>query len=333
MKTRYLLSTSLVAASLLAAQPASAEFSFGLGVFGGPVSVSTATDSDGNTAVNVDVDVLAHSREARRDERRDDHDSHIQVDDGHGGWKPYVRPDRGRSSASTDFDGKHIESHDNGNGTRTVTTTDSNGNSHSEDRPNEYPKGSIMIDDGNGGWKPYEKPAKSNVRGSTDYDGKHIEVIDNGNGTHTINTTDSNGKTTSETHPNAYPQGSIMVDDGNGGWKPYVKPPKSNVIGSTDFDGKHVEVIDNGNDTHTVNTTDSNGNTTSETHPVEYPKGTIMVDDGKSGWKPYVKPPKSKVIGSTDFDGKHIEVADNGDGTHTVNTTDENGHTTSETHR
>jgi hypothetical protein len=126
------------------------------------------------------------------------------------------------------------------------------------------------------------------------------------------------------------PRPGISVDDGKGGWKPYVPPAKSNVIGSSTYGGKTTTVTKNPDGSHTVSVTDENGRTSSTVHGPSLPG--ISVDDGKGGWKPYVPPAKSNVIGSTTFDGKTTTVTLNPDGSHTVSVTDENGNTTSTLH-
>ncbi|HZQ39397.1 MAG TPA: hypothetical protein VFA87_01340 [Rhizomicrobium sp.] len=213
--------------------------------------------------------------------------------------------------------------------------------------------GTIQIDDGHGGWMDYHRPARSDVMGSSIYRGRETVVTRNADGSHTVNATE-NGMTTSEVHREA-PRGTIQVDDGNGGWKPYVAPPKSNVLGSSTYEGVTKVVtkddikplpkgisVDDGKGgwkpyvappkSNVLGSSTYNGVTTVMTKDdiKPLPKG-ISVDDGKGGWKPYVAPPKSKLIGSTTFDGKTTTVTDNGDGTHTVTTT-ENGMTSSETH-
>lgn len=194
----------------------------------------------------------------------------------------------------------------NGEGSRMVFRFGTGGmrmNSYQRPMP-----GTIQVDDGHGGWMDYQRPARNHIMGSSIYGGRETVVTRNADGSHTVNVT-QNGMTTSEVHHEA-PRGTIQVDDGNGGWKPYVAPPKSNVLGSSTYEGV-AKVV-----------------TKDDIKPL--PKG-ISVDDGKGGWKPYVAPAKSKLIGSTTFDGRTTTVTDNGDGTHTVTTT-ENGMTSSETH-
>src|SRR5450755_1913399 len=67
---------------------------------------------------------------------------------------------------------------------------------------------------------------------------------------------------------------TISVDDGNGGWKPYVPPakPPAGPTGISVDDGK--------------------GGWKPHVPPAKPPAGPtgISVDDGKGGWKPYVPP-------------------------------------------
>jgi ribosomal protein L21E len=99
------------------------------------------------------------------------------------------------------------------------------------------------------------------VMGSSNYGGKTTVVTKNNDGTHTVSVTDANGKTTS-TVKGKMPAG-ISVDDGNGGFKPYVPPAKSPVIGSSTYEGKTTVVAKNSDGTHTVSVTDANGKTIS----------------------------------------------------------------------
>mgnify|MGYP002739160846 CR=1 FL=1 len=152
------------------------------------------------------------------------------------------------------------------------------------------------------------------------------EVVDNGDGTHTITITDlGTGSVT-----------TTIVKDGKDG--------KDGATGATGADGKNAEadVKDNGDGTHTVTIKDGNGNTTTTivkdgknaeadvkdngdgTHTVTIKDGngnttTAIIKDGATGAK-----------GDTGADGKNAEadVKDNGDGTHTVTIKDGNGNTT-----
>jgi hypothetical protein len=54
------------------------------------------------------------------------------------------------------------------------------------------------------------------------------------------------------------------VPDGNGGEKLYTPPPRSNVLGSTTYEGVTTTVTDNGDGTHTVTKIYANGLQTSQ---------------------------------------------------------------------
>ena len=133
------------------------------------------------------------------------------------------------------------------------------------------------------------------AKGDKGEDGTSItgEVVDNGNGTHTITITDlGTGSVT-----------TTIVKDGKNG-----KDGATGATGATGAagkDGKNAEakVVDNNNGTHTVTIVDGNGQTTS----------TIVKD------------------GATGANGKNAEakVVDNNNGTHTVTIVDGNGQTTS----
>ena len=121
-------------------------------------------------------------------------------------------------------------------------------------------------------------------------DGKNAEasVVDNGNGTHTVTIKDGNGNTTT----------TILKDGATGAKGDTGAAGAKGDTGATGADGKNAEadVKDNGDGTHTVTIKDGNGNTT-----------TTIVKDGKNA---------------------EADVKDNGDGTHTVTIKDGNGNTT-----
>ena len=54
------------------------------------------------------------------------------------------------------------------------------------------------------------------------------------------------------------------MPDGNGGEKLYTPAPRSNVLGSTTYEGVTTTVTDNGNGTHTVTKIYPNGLQTSQ---------------------------------------------------------------------
>ena len=80
----------------------------------------------------------------------------------------------------------------------------------------------ISVDNGRGGWKPYEAPAKpvGNANGIS---------VDNGRG--------GWKPYNAPTKPVGNAHG-ISVDDGNGGFKPYIAPPKPPIGGSSTYGGK-----------------------------------------------------------------------------------------------
>ena len=119
------------------------------------------------------------------------------------------------------------------------------------------------------------------------------EVVNNGDGTHTITVTnESDGSVT-----------TTIVKDGKNG-----KDGATGATGAAGKDGKNAEatVVNNNNGTHTVTIVDGNGQTTS-----------TVVKDGATG--------------AAGKDGKNAEakVVDNNNGTHTVTIVDGNGQTTS----
>jgi hypothetical protein len=101
--------------------------------------------------------------------------------------------------------------------------------------------------------------------GSSSFGGRTTTVFRNGDGNHTVSITE-NGMTRTELHgPMA---AGISVDDGNGGWKPYVPPAKSKLIGSSTYGGKTTTVTRNDDGTHTVTVVDGEGKSSSEVHPL-----------------------------------------------------------------
>lgn len=117
-------------------------------------------------------------------------------------------------------------------------------------QPQKPPPG-ISFDDGKGGFIRYQPP-KLPIGGST-VDGK-TTVVDNGNGTHTVTNTDGEGKKVVLVKPNLSTQPPIH----------YVSPKEP--IGGSTVDGK-ITVVDNGNGTHSVTTTDEQGNRTTVVNP------------------------------------------------------------------
>ena len=148
------------------------------------------------------------------------------------------------ATGATGADGKNAEADvkDNGDGTHTVTIKDGNGNTTT-----------TIVKDGATGAK-----GDKGDKGDKGEDGTSItgEVVDNGDGTHTITITDlGTGSVT-----------TTIVKDGKDG--------ATGATGATGADGKNAEadVKDNGDGTHTVTIKDGNGNTT-----------TTIVKDGKNG--------------------------------------------------
>ena len=149
--------------------------------------------------------------------------------------------------------------------------------------------------------------------GAKGEDGTSItgEVVDNGDGTHTITITDlGTGSVT-----------TTIVKDGKNG-----KDGATGATGATGAagkDGKNAEakIVDNNNGTHTVTIVDGNGQTTS-----------TIVKDGATGAKGEKGDTGAAgAKGDTGAAGKNAEakVVDNNNGTHTVTIVDGNGQTTS----
>ena len=134
------------------------------------------------------------------------------------------------------------------------------------------------------------------------------EVVDNGDGTHTITITDLETGSVTTTIVKDGKDGKDGVDgknakadvkdNGDGTHTVTITDGEGNTTTTIVKDGKNAEadVKDNGDGTHTVTIKDGNGNTT-----------TTIVKDGKNA---------------------EAEVKDNGNGTHTVTIKDGNGNTT-----
>ena len=250
-------------------------------------------------------------------------------------------------------DGKNAKADvkDNGNGTHTVTITDGEGNTTTTiikdgatgakgDKGDKGDTGATGAkgdkgdkgdtgatgekgdkgdkgDTGATGEKG-EKGEKGD-KGDTGEKGGSItgEVVDNGDGTHTITITDLETGSVTTTIVKDGKDGvdgknakADVKDNGNGTHTVTITDGEGNTTTTIVKDGKNAEaeVKDNGNGTHTVTIKDGNGNTT-----------TTIVKDGAKGEK-----------GDTGADGKNAEaeVKDNGNGTHTVTIKDGNGNTT-----
>ena len=236
MKTQLLLTTSLVAVSLLAIDPASARSGMSSPSFGGgaPAIHSFAPPAPMLHVTPAPAPMMHVPPPAP---------SHISVGDGNGGFKPYLPPARSPELGSTTYGGNTTIVTRTGN----ISVTDGAGKTVTTPRP-MLPPG-ISVDDGKGGWKPYVPPAKSPELGSTTYGGKTTVVYKNGD----VGVTDGNGKTTIT--PKAKPGPGIWIDDGKGGWKRYVPPAKTNILGSTTYNGETRVVTQNPDGSHTVTVT------------------------------------------------------------------------------
>ena len=161
------------------------------------------------------------------------------------------------------------------------------------------------------------------------------EVVDNGDGTHTITITNlgdgsvtttivKDGKDGKDGATGAAGKNAeaSVVNNGNGTHTVTIVDGNGQTTSTVVKDGKNAEadVKDNGDGTHTVTIKDGNGNTT-----------TAIIKDGATGAKGDTGATGAKGdTGATGADGKNAEadVKDNGDGTHTVTIKDGNGNTT-----
>jgi len=141
-----------------------------------------------------------------------------------------------------------------------------------------------------GGLLGLEPASAGTVLGSSTYGDRTTVVARNDDGSHTVTVRNREGNSTATVHgkPTAGPTG-ISVDDGRGGYRPYVPPERSSVIGSSTYQGQTTVVTRNNDGTHTVTVTDRAGNATSSA-PLRPPGGPggISIDDGHGGFKPYV---------------------------------------------
>ena len=242
------------------------------------------------------------------------------VNNGNGTHTVTIVDGNGQTTSTVVKDGKNAEASvtNNGNGTHTLTVVDGNGNTTT-----------TIVKDGATGAAGAKGDTGATGEKGDKGDSITGEVVDNGDGTHTITITDlGTGSVT-----------TTIVKDGKDG--------KDGATGATGADGKNAEadVKDNGDGTHTVTIKDGNGNTTTTivkdgknaeadvkdngdgTHTVTIKDGngnttTAIIKDGATGAK--------GDTGATGADGKNAEadVKDNGDGTHTVTIKDGNGNTT-----
>ena len=223
----------------------------------------------------------------------------------------------GQTTSTVVKDGKNAEASvtNNGNGTHTLTVVDGNGNTTT-----------TIVKDGATGAAGAKGDTGATGEKGDKGDSITGEVVDNGDGTHTITITDlGTGSVT-----------TTIVKDGKDG--------KDGATGATGADGKNAEadVKDNGDGTHTVTIKDGNGNTTTTivkdgknaeadvkdngdgTHTVTIKDGngnttTTIVKDGATGAKGDKGDKGDKGEDGTSITG---EVVDNGDGTHTITITD-----------
>ena len=174
----------------------------------------------------------------------------------------------GQTTSTVVKDGKNAEASvtNNGNGTHTLTVVDGNGNTTT-----------TIVKDGATGAAGAKGDTGATGEKGDKGDSITGEVVDNGDGTHTITITNlGDGSVT-----------TTIVKDGKNG--------KDGATGATGADGKNAEadVKDNGDGTHTVTIKDGNGNTT-----------TTIVKDGKNGkdgvmtWD--IKSTGNKAEGSAD---------------------------------
>ena len=220
----------------------------------------TIKDGNGNTtttiikdgATGAKGDTGADGKNAEADVKDNGDGTHtVTIKDGNGNTTTTIIKDGATGAkgekgdtGATGADGKNAEADvkDNGDGTHTVTIKDGNGNTTT-----------TIVKDGATGAK-----GDKGDKGDKGEDGTSItgEVVDNGDGTHTITITDlGTGSVT-----------TTIVKDGKDG--------ATGATGATGADGKNAEadVKDNGDGTHTVTIKDGNGNTT-----------TTIVKDGKNG--------------------------------------------------
>ena len=251
------------------------------------------------------------------------------VNNGNGTHTVTIVDGNGQTTSTVVKDGKNAEASvtNNGNGTHTLTVVDGNGNTTT-----------TIVKDGATGAAGAKGDTGATGEKGDKGDSITGEVVDNGDGTHTITITDlGTGSVT-----------TTIVKDGKDG--------KDGATGATGADGKNAEadVKDNGDGTHTVTIKDGNGNTTTTivkdgknaeadvkdngdgTHTVTIKDGngnttTAIIKDGATGAKGDTGATGAKGdTGATGADGKNAEadVKDNGDGTHTVTIKDGNGNTT-----
>ncbi|MFD2603132.1 beta strand repeat-containing protein, partial [Flavobacterium suzhouense] len=198
---------------------------------------------------------------------------------------------------------------DNGNGTFTLHYTDGTSFTTANLTGPQGAVGAIgqsayqtWLNAGNTGTEADFLAALQGAAGAVGASGVGIQnVVNNGDGTFTINFTDGTSFTTSSF---LGPQGPVGATGAQG---------QAGAIGATGADGKGIaSTTDNGNGTFTINYTDGTSFTTSN---LTGPQGAT----GMQG-----------VAGATGADGKGIvSTTDNGNGTFTINFTDGTSFTTS----
>ena len=203
------------------------------------------------------------------------------VNNGNGTHTVTIVDGNGQTTSTVVKDGKNAEASvtNNGNGTHTLTVVDGNGNTTT-----------TIVKDGATGAAGAKGDTGATGEKGDKGDSITGEVVDNGDGTHTITITNlGDGSVT-----------TTIVKDGKDG--------KNGKDGATGAAGKNAEasVVNNGNGTHTVTIVDGNGQTTSTvvkdgknaeadvkdngdgTHTVTIKDGngnttTTIVKDGKNG--------------------------------------------------
>ena len=274
------------------------------------------------------------------------------VNNGNGTHTVTIVDGNGQTTSTVVKDGKNAEASvtNNGNGTHTLTVVDGNGNTTT-----------TIVKDGATGAAGAKGDTGATGEKGDKGDSITGEVVDNGDGTHTITITNlgdgsvtttivKDGKDGKDGATGAAGKNAeaSVVNNGNGTHTVTIVDGNGQTTSTVVKDGKNAEasVTNNGNGTHTVTIVDGNGQTTSTvvkdgknaeasvtnngngTHTVTVVDGngkttTTVVKDGAKGEK--------GDTGAKGADGKNAEasVVNNGNGTHTVTIVDGNGQTTS----
>ena len=274
------------------------------------------------------------------------------VNNGNGTHTVTIVDGNGQTTSTVVKDGKNAEASvtNNGNGTHTLTVVDGNGNTTT-----------TIVKDGATGAAGAKGDTGATGEKGDKGDSITGEVVDNGDGTHTITITNlgdgsvtttivKDGKDGKDGATGAAGKNAeaSVVNNGNGTHTVTIVDGNGQTTSTVVKDGKNAEasVTNNGNGTHTVTIVDGNGQTTSTvvkdgknaeasvtnngngTHTVTIVDGngkttTTVVKDGAKGEK--------GDTGAKGADGKNAEasVVNNGNGTHTVTIVDGNGQTTS----